>query len=159
MTREPGTGAWEPVTAAFQAYADRGVFRGFRAAPARRGRVVYEFKWLTKKPVRAEFDAATHTLRFPALLPDLGKTAADEMAALIEARSKRGIPEHKRLDGRRARLASVVRTGTLSLTATVRGRNHDYAVRTALNVINEMFVTLHERHPEYLVEQFGISAE
>ena len=41
----------------------------------------------------------------------------------------------------------------------IRGGNHAYAVTKALNVINELFVMLHEGHPEYLVQSFGISAE
>jgi hypothetical protein len=32
-------------------------------------------------------------------------------------------------------------------------------VKTALNLINDMFVALHEYHPEYLIEQFGMSPE
>ncbi len=41
----------------------------------------------------------------------------------------------------------------------IRGRNQEYAVRKALNLVNEMFVALHEGHPEYLVQHFGISQE
>lgn len=159
MRREPGRNTPDPVTDAFQSYADRGVFRGLRATPATRGRIVFEFKWLTKKPMRADFDARTGTLRFPDLLPDISKVAAAEMSAVIEARTKRGVPAHKRLDGRKARFAGTTRKAAFSLTATVRGDNHAYTVKTALNVINEMFVTLQERHPEYLIEHFGMSAE
>ena len=155
----PVDAAREPITDAFQAYADRGVFRGFRAMSLPRGRVAYQFKWLTRKPVHAEFDPRTNTLRFPALLPDISKTAAAEMADVINARRHRGTPDHKRLDARRTRFETAFRKGAVSLTATVRGRNHDYAVQTALNLINEMFVTLQERHPEYLIEHFGMSAE
>lgn len=166
MSRQPGAGSREsgansraPVTETLQSYADRGVFRGFRATPAPRGRTAYEFKWLTKKAVHAEFDARTNTLRFPTLLPAISKDAASDMTAVIEARSKRGVPAHKRLDGRRARFSGALRSGTYSLTATVRGANHDYAIKTALSLINEMFLTLQEHHPGYLIEQFGLSAE
>lgn len=148
-----------PVTDALQSYADRGVFRGFRATPAPRGRVVYEFRWLTRTPVRAEFHERTRTLRFPGLLPAISKEIAAQMTAIIAARGIRGVPAHKRLDARRARFSSASRKGAFSLRVEVRGRNHDYAVKTALNLINEMFVTLQERHPEYLIEHFGMSAE
>ena len=158
-SREPRVGSGEPITAALQSYADRGVFRGFRATPAPRGRTAYEFKWLTKKPVHAEFDARTNTLRFPKLLPAISKEAASDMTAVIEARTKRGVPAHKRLDGRRARFSGALRSGTYSLTAVVRGANHGYAIKTALSLINEMFVTLQEHHPEYLIEHFGLSPE
>ena len=41
----------------------------------------------------------------------------------------------------------------------VRGANHEYGVRTALNLINEMFVMLQEQYPEYLIEHYGMSTE
>ena len=56
-------------TAALQAYADRGVFRGFRATPAPRGRVEYQFLWLTRKPMRAVFDSRRRVLTFPRCFP------------------------------------------------------------------------------------------
>ena len=63
------------------------------------------------------------------------------------------------MDARRARLACTVRKGDFSLSVDIRGRNQEYGVRKALNLVNEMFVALHEGHPEYLVQQFGISQE
>lgn len=148
-----------PITDALQAYADRGVFRGFRAAPAARGRVSYEFKWLTKAPMRAEFSGRTNTLTFPRLLPAIGKAAAADIADVLASRRRRAVPAHKRLDARRARVSGTTRQGAYSLAVVIRGDNHGYAVTTALNVINEMFVMLQERHPEYLIEHFGMSAE
>ena len=56
-------------------------------------------------------------------------------------------------------MTGTVRRGDFGLTVEIRGRNHEYAVKHALNVINELFVTLHEHRPEYLIERFGISAE
>lgn len=159
MKREPAAGHPDPVTAALQAYAHRGVFRGFRAAAAPRGQVGYEFKWLTRQAMRAEFDPRTQTLRFRSLFPAISKAAAADVGAVIDARGTRTTPGHKRLDARRARFAGSLRGGAFSLTASVRGGNHEYAVKTALNLINEMFVTLQERHPEYLIAQFGMSPE
>jgi hypothetical protein len=42
---------------------------------------------------------------------------------------------------------------------TIRGANHEDAVRKLLNTVNELFLLLHERYPDYLVAQFGLSAE
>ena len=47
----------------------------------------------------------------------------------------------------------------VSLSVDIRGRNQAYAVSKTLNLVNEMFVALHEKHPDYLVEHFGISQE
>jgi hypothetical protein len=149
----------DAVTVTLQGYADRGVFRGFRASPAARGRTTYEFKWLSRKPVTAVFDARRRKLLFPILLPSIEGAAADDVETLIASRSSRQVPEHKRLDARRARVITITRKGDLTLALEIRGNNHEYAVKRALNLINDVFLVLHESHPEYLVTQFGISAE
>lgn len=159
MSRAPGAGNREPVTEALQRYADRGVFRGFTASPIARKRIEYRFLWLTKKPMTAVFDPASLRLTFPSLLPQLDRQAAARMKAVIEERSSKAAPAHKRIDARRARISGAVRKGDFSVAVETRGKNHDYAVSRALNVINELFVTLQEHHPEYLIEQFGFSAE
>ena len=149
----------DAVTAALQAYSDRGVFRRFRATPAPRARVVYQFAWLTRRPVDAVFDPRANTLTFPALLPELGKAAAADVATVIGSLARRDTPAHKRLDARRARITGAIRRGALTLDVRIRGGNQEYAVKAVLNVINEIFVRLQERHPEYLIEQFGMSTE
>ena len=98
-------------------------------------------------------------LGFPSLLPRAGKEIVAEMQALIAERSTRAVPDHKRVDARRARVTGRVRNGDVSLSVEIRGSNQQYAVSKTLNLINEMFVALHERHPDYLVEHFGISQE
>lgn len=146
------------VTATLQSYADRGVFRGFRATPSN-GRIEYAFVWLTRKPMSAVFDSRTRTLKFPSLLPAIDKAAAADLKAVIAARGHRDQPAHKRIDARRARLSGALRRGDFGITIEIRGSNHAYAVKHALSVINELFVTLHEQRPDYLIGQFGISAE
>ena len=153
-------GVTDPVTASLRRYADRGVFRGFRAVPGARGRVDYVFLWLLRRPMTATFDPRRGVLVFPALFPEVTTPAmAAELKDLVTQRSTRDQPAHKRLDGRRARMTCALRKGTWSLTVTIRGANHDYAVRGALNLINELFLALHTGYPEYLVEHFGLSAE
>ena len=134
------------------------MFRGFRATPAARGRVDYEFRWLTRRLTSASVDRRC-VLTFHALLPEAGPEIIAAMRALIAARSTRAVPDHKRIDARRARLACAVSKGDISLAVEIRGRNQHYAVSKILNLVNEMFVALHEAYPDYLVEHFGISQE
>jgi hypothetical protein len=134
------------------------VFRGFQAASPGRGKMEFRFLWLTKQPMAAVFDAKTKKLTFPALLPHVDRETAAALKAVIDARSDRS-PAHKRIDARKARITSAVRRGDFSLAAEIRGNNHEYAVSKALNVINELFVTLQEHHPDYLIERFGFSTE
>lgn len=98
-------------------------------------------------------------LTFSALLPQATKQIAAEMKSIVAARSTRAVPEHKRIDARRARLACAVRKGDFTFSVGIRGRNQAYAVKQALNLVNDIFVALHEGHPDYLVEHFGISQE
>lgn len=84
---------------------------------------------------------------------------AAALDAVVRSRSARGQPPHKRLDGRRARASSAVRRGDWSLVVAIRGANHEYAVQGALNLINDLFLALHDGWPEYLIERFGLSTE
>jgi hypothetical protein len=77
----------------------------------------------------------------------------------VGARRRHTTPPHKRLDGRRASLAAGVQRGDWGLTVRIRGANHEYAVRHALNLVNELFLLLQERYPDYLIGSFGLSAE
>lgn len=78
---------------------------------------------------------------------------------MITSRTRRDQPAHKRLDARRARFTSAVRKGDLTLSVEIRANHHAYAVKKALNLVNELFLALHEGHPEYLSERFGLSTE
>ena len=149
----------DPVGAALQAYADRGVFRGFDAASAGRGRTTYHFRWLTRRPFTAVSDPRARTLTFPGLFPHANRVVASGLKARVAARIERGQPAHKRIDGRRAKAEVSSRAGSVTLRVVVRGNNEAYAVQAALNLINDLFVMLHEHYPEYLVQQFGVSSE
>ena len=84
---------------------------------------------------------------------------AAQLRSLVIARASRTQTPHKRLDARRARTSCAVRHGALSLAVVIRGANGEYAVRHALNLINDLFLLLQEHYPEYLVERFGLSTE
>ena len=47
----------------------------------------------------------------------------------------------------------------LDLVLNVRGRHHEYAVRKLLNLINEIWVRLQDRHQRYLWKHFDASME
>jgi hypothetical protein len=155
------------VAATLQRYADRGVFRGFSARPPRRGRQQFTFEWLTRRPMTLTYEARTRTLRFPNVFPGVAadRALATELTTIVASRTKgqRGraadVPEHRRVDGRRAKVACSLRGGHLSLILDVRGRHEAYAVRRGLTLVQDLFLRLHEAYPEYLVEHFGLSTE
>ena len=149
------------VAAALQRYADRGVFRGLRVREGKNGGREFRFLWLTPTPLLVTYHPATSTLAFPRLIP--GAAAVPSMtAALKEVVAEHlgsTVPEHRRVDKRRARMRCTVRDGHISLSLVVRGAHHAYAIKAGLNLVNRLFLQLQAHHPEYLVHQFGFSAE
>ena len=111
--------------------------------------------------MRAVFEPRRNALTFAALFPGAG--ASKEMSlglrSLVASRGRKDQPTHKRIDARRARVSSALRHGDLSLAIKIRGANHEYAVRRVLNLINELFLSLHDEYPDYLIERFGLSTE
>ncbi len=153
--------AGSQIAATLQGYAARGVFSGFSSHARARGREEFAFTWLTRAPMRLSYDARSSRLRFIDLWPRVGcypGLAADLKRAVHEHQSA-AVPEHRRIDGRRVRLASALRDGSFSLVLTVRGAHQAYAVQRGLNLVNQLFLLLQANYPEYLIECFGFSAE
>lgn len=153
------------ATAALQGYADRGVFRGFSVTDAPRGDRRFEFLWLTRRPMVLRLSPARQLLVFERLFP-----AADRVPGVVEAlraavRSASSVarPPHRRIDARRAKMTCRFHHGDgslrLSFVGSARGAGDGAAVRASLGFVNELFLLLHECYPEYLIGQFGASAE
>jgi hypothetical protein len=149
------------VGRALQRYADRGVFRGLSVAAGRGGRQNFSFIWLTRRPMALTFEPKSGALVFKDLLPGVGANRAlvSDLKAIVHDHAGRAVPAHRRIDARRLRAACCVRGGHLTLSLHLRGAHHDYAVQRGLNLINQLFLLLQASYPEYLVEQFGFSAE
>jgi hypothetical protein len=149
------------IAAALQGYATRGVFRGFSSRARAGGREEFAFTWLTRKPMRLSYDAESSRLRFIDLWPQVGSYPglAADLKRVVQEHQSAAVPEHRRIDGRRVRLASALRRGSFSLVLTVRGAHQAYAVQRSLNLVNQLFLLLQENYPEYLIECFGFSAE
>ena len=162
----PGEGRREDagtreVAASLQRYADRGVFRGLSVSAGKNGRREFRFVWLTRTPMLATYDPGAATLAFPRLIP--GAAAVPSMVAALKGvvaeHLSSTVPEHRRVDKRRATVRCTVRDGDLSLSFFVRGAHHGYAIKAGLNLVNRLFLQLQAHHPEYLIHQFGFSAE
>jgi hypothetical protein len=148
------------VGAALQHYADRGVFRGL-SETKRRGRYEYTFTWLMRRPFTLSYDPARGALSFRGLFPHVGARSAlaGTLRALVAERSTRAVPAHKRLDRRRLWASCAVERRRFSLTMHVRRTDDAYAVRQLLNLVNDLFLALHEQFPDYLIAHFGLSPE
>ncbi|MCY4025177.1 MAG: hypothetical protein OXH75_02550 [Acidobacteria bacterium] len=144
-----------------QAYADRGVFRGFAEQPARRGRRRFTFLWLAPAPFTLTYDPATGALAFRDLLPGVPARSplAGALRSFIRGRASAELPEHRRVDPARAALGCSIRRGALSVEVVARPGHHGYGVNRAVNLVHEIFVHLQVRFPEYMWENFDAPQE
>jgi len=140
-----------------QAYADRGVFRGF--SEIRNGR--FQFVWVVDHPMELSVDTAKHELRFKRLLPNVPAKSAlyTELKSFIERRHDEGLPEHRRIDRKRAEVSCANRGGYVSVSLRVKKNQYAYGVNRIVNLAHELFLHLRERRPEYLMENFDVPQE
>lgn len=140
-----------------QAYADRGVFRGF--SEGRSGQ--FTFVWLINHQMELQADTGKQLLHFRQLLPGIPAKSSlyDDLKRFIEQRHDRQLPEHRRVDRRRAEVSCSNRAGVVSLTLKVKNNQYAYGVNRIVNLVHELFLHLRESHPEYLVENFDVPQE
>lgn len=149
------------VRGRLQAYADRGVFRGYTERPARTGRHYFRFLWLARDPFALTYEPASGTLTFTNVLPHVPVRSAlyADLARFVEGRSSRRLPAHRRIDPRRARPGCSGRRGTMLIHVAARPGHHGYGVTKAVNLVHEIFLRLHACFPEYLWEHHDVAQE
>lgn len=145
------------VRESLQAYADRGIFRGL--AETRSGH--FSFIWLLHHQMHLSVDTVSHTLRFTRLLPAVPAKSKmyTELKSFIQQRHDRGLPEHRRIDPRRAEVSCANRGGFVSITLKVKKNQYAYGVNRIVNLVHELFVHLGDAYPEYLMENFDVPQE
>lgn len=145
------------VRESLQAYADRGVFRGFSETSSGR----FSFVWLIRHQMELQVDTAKQELRFRQLLPGVParSTLYADLKDFIQSRHDSDLPEHRRIDRRRAEVSCFSRGGFLSVSLRVRNNQYAYGVNRIVNLVHELFLHLREAHPEYLMENFDVPQE
>ncbi len=145
------------VRESLQAYADRGVFRGFSEVKAG----CFTFVWFFHHPMELKVDMAKHELRFKQLLPGIPAKSElyTELKSFLAERHDRQLPEHRRVDRRRAEVACTNRAGAVSLSLKVKNNQYAYGVNRLINLVHELFVHLRNAYPDYLVENFDLPQE
>ena len=159
--RTPEEDGPDAVRTRLQAYADRGVFRGFAEQPARGGRRRFTFLWLAPSPVTLTYHPASGGLVFRDLLPNVPSRSqlAAALRRFIRGRASAELPEHRRVDPERAWVGCSIRRGSLSVEIVARPGHHGYGAHRAVNLVHEIFVHLHLRFPEYMWENFDAPQE
>lgn len=143
-------------------YAERGVFRSFSQVTGEKGKAEFRFYWLWNLPFHLTFDPTRATLSFRKLLPGVvrGSQLETELRSFIESFSDASRPDHRRIDSARLDLRYNNQRGTIALHFRILQADVEYGVRTAVNVVNEIFLGfLNARFPEYTAAMFKLPDE
>jgi hypothetical protein len=163
-TRSAGPAATlELVTGILQVYAEKAVFRGFSAHPGAKGQSVYKMIWHHDRPFELSLDVPKKILCFPEVLPGVPARSPmyGELQAFINERRSDQLPEHRRVNPAKARLALGNKRGVVSVTVTVKDGDFDYATRKIIHIVHEVFLIFLVDGPyfEYMVEHLGLDED
>ena len=160
VRRTPGQ-SLAVVRQQLQAYADRRVFGGFSERPPVAGRHRFRFSWLGTEPLALDYTPANGTFVFRALLPNVPARSAlyADLAAFVAGRASTRLPQHRRVDPRRARVRCVAARGGVSVELVATRNFHDYGVNRVVNLVHEIFLYLQQYQPEYLWTSFAAPEE
>lgn len=141
-------------------YARRGVFRGFEHRDTDRGEDFW-FHWIGPRAFHVTYDREEGTIAARELLPGAGSepSVREDLDRLLRERMEGTLP-HRSLDPDKAEVALVdPGEGDLDLVLRVRDEDLEYGARKLLNLVNEIWVRLNDRHQRYLWEHFDAPME
>ncbi len=138
-------------------YADRGVLRGL--SEVEKGS--FSFIWFYDHQMELTLDADRGVLSFSRLLPGVPARSAfyGELKNFIRDCHDPALPEHRRVDRRRASATCANQRGYVSLSLKVKDMQYEYGAKKIVNLVHELFVHLREAHPDYLAENFDVPQE
>lgn len=141
-----------------QAYADRGVFQGYKEKSTRAGKTTFEFGWLTDNIFNLIYDEKTGRLTMKDVLPNMPPKSYEykQLKAFVEQRKDPKLPAHRRMDPGRAEVSPLNRKQTVSLVVDVKRNQYTYALKRLLNLVNELWNTLDQN---YMWANFDIPEE
>lgn len=139
------------------------MFRGFSRGHVRGDKATFKMQWHRDQLFELILDVNKKTLYFPRVLPQVpARSSMDrEFREFVESRHSKELPEHRRIDPRKARLTSGNRSGNTTLTMTVKGADFEYAARKLIHAVHEIYLTyLNDgRYYNYLVEVFDLDPD
>jgi hypothetical protein len=153
----------EAVAQTLENYARRGVFRAFSRGRVSNDRAAFRMVWHRDRVFDFVFDFRRNTMRFPVVLPNVpaGSRMYSELKAFIKSRHSDKVPEHRRIDTRKAQVRPYNRGGNVSLTLTVVGGEYEYCARRLINLVHEIFMVflIDGSYYEYMVETFDLDPD
>ena len=151
------------VTGILEGYAAKAVFRGFSAHPVPKGQATYRMVWHHDRPFELLLDVARRTLVFPDVLPGVPARSPmyRDLQAFLKVRQSNQLPEHRRVNPAKARLALGNKRATVSITVTTKDGDFEYAARKIIHIVHEIFLIFLVDGPyfEYMVEHLGLDED
>ena len=148
----------ESVAAVLENYANRGTFKGFS-----RGKSSFKILWHRDQIFHLILDTRQKTLRFPTVLPKVPAQTSmyREFKEFVESRHSPGLPEHRRIDPKKAIVRPSNRGGNVALTVTVKNGGYEYATRKLIHLVHEVYlVFLYDgRYYDYLIKTFDLDPD
>lgn len=106
-------------------------------------------------------DTNKNVLKFKRLLPavPIKSNLYAELKSFIEQRHDKSLPDHRRIDRRRAEVSCSNRGGFVSISLKIKNNHYEYGVNRIVNLVHELFLRLRDAYPDYLAENFDVSQE
>jgi hypothetical protein len=83
-----------------------------------------------------------------------------EFKQFVESRHSEKLPDHRRIDPKKATVRPSSRSGSVALTTTVKNGDYEYATRKLIHLVHETFlVFLQEGHYDYMVRVFDLDPD
>jgi hypothetical protein len=151
------------VTGVLEGYAEKAVFRGFSAHPGAKGQATYRMVWHHDRPFEMVLDAGAKTLQFPEVLPGVSARSPmyRELQAFLKVRQSDQVPEHRRVNPAKTRMAMANKRGIVSVKAMVKDGDFDYGTRKIIQMVHEIFLVflVDGSYYEYMVEHLGLDPD
>ena len=161
--KSSGVSPIDAVNEILEGYAQRGVFRGFSRGQGSDRKEAFRLLWHRDLLFELIMDLDRRTLRFPLVLPQVDPKSAmyQKFKEFLKSRQSDEMPEHRRIDTRKARVRSLNRSGSVSLTVDVRDGDYEYGVRKLIHLVHEIFMGFLVDGPyyEYMVEHLGLNPD
>ena len=142
-------------------YADRGVFQGWSETDGRLGKKTFRFRWLLGSEFRVVVDPKKHELVAKNLLPAIDNRSFidSDLRRFIADRTDTKLPAHRRIDTKLITISYTNRKQNVSLVVQTQENQYEYAIKTLLSTLNDLFAYLHLYHIDYLHRNFGVPEE
>jgi len=133
------------------------------ASPPKGSRALFTLRWHRDRTFEVIVDGAAKCIRVTEVLPNVPAHSAMDRAyrQFLQEFVSDELPEHRRIDPRKALPRCVNRHGTLSVALQVRDGDYAYAMRKLLAVVDEtyqLFLTLND-YSDYMVRNLGANPD